>query len=177
MISASATRNFLRDSRGAAAVEFAIFSLVLAYSTMNAVDIAFYTHERMEVAKAAQVAAETVWSTCNNVQVDLPATQNCPGLNAAIQTAICSTGLGQAVSLANAPTEGYYCVNASGSLQQVGSLASKPADCSAVGSPTTSPGDYVLISTTASYSAFFRVSVMGVIGLSSITQTSWMRVG
>ena len=171
-------RNFLRDSRGAAAVEFAIFSLVLAYSTMNAVDIAFYTHERMEVAKAAQVAAETVWSTCNNVQVDLPATQNCPGLNAAIQTAIYSTGLGQAVSLASgSPSEGYYCVNASGSLQQVGSLASKPADCSAVGSPTTSPGDYILISATAPYSAFFRVSVMGVIGLSSITQTSWMRVG
>ena len=170
--------NFFRDTRGAAAVEFAIFALILAYSTMNAVDIAFYTYERIEVAKAAQVAAETVWSTCNNVQVDLPATQNCPGLNSAIQTAIYSTGLGQAVSLANgSPTEGYYCVNGSGSLQQVGSLGNKPADCSGVGSPTTSPGDFVLISTTTAYSAFFRVSVMGVMGLSSITQTSWMRVG
>lgn len=171
-------KNFLRDLRGAAAVEFAIFSIILAYSTMNAADIAFYLYERIEVAKAAQVAAATVWSTCNNVQVDLPATQNCPGFNSAIQTAISSTELGNAISLANgSPTEGYYCVDGSGSLQQVGTLGNKPADCSGAGNPTTSPGDYVLISTTAAYSAFFKVSVMGAMGLSSITQTSWMRVG
>jgi hypothetical protein len=50
----------------------------------------------------------------------LPATKNCPTLNATILTAVHSTSLGSNVSLASGyPVEGYYCVNASGALQLV----------------------------------------------------------
>jgi hypothetical protein len=105
----------------------------------------------------------------------LPATKNCPGLNSAITAAIESTSLGTAVSLASGyPTEGYYCVNSSNVLQSVGSLSAKPSDCSAAGSSTTSPGDYVQVEVTYAYAPLFAISVMGVSSIRSIVKTSWM---
>jgi hypothetical protein len=75
------------------------------------------------------------------------------------------------------PAEGYYCVNSSGALQSVGSLSSKPTDCSAAGSASTSPGDYVQIAVTAAYSPIFPgFSVIGLRRLTSISSTSWMRL-
>ena len=74
--------------------------------------------------------------------------------------------------------EGYYCVNASNALQSVGSLASKPADCTAAGNPNTSPGDYIQVEVTFTYAPLFPgVTVMGFWGITSIAQTSWMRLG
>jgi hypothetical protein len=109
----------------------------------------------------------------------LPATQNCAGLNAAITTAIQSTSLGTAVTLAAGyPQEGYYCVNTtSGALQAVGSLASPPANCSAAGNSSVAPGDYVQVGVTYGYSSVFSsLSVMAALNISSITMTSWMRM-
>jgi hypothetical protein len=109
----------------------------------------------------------------------LPATQNCAGLNGAITTAIQSTSLGTTVKLASGyPTEGYYCVNTSGVLQSVGSLSSKPANCSAVGNSNVAPGDYIQVAVTYSYAPLFsNLTVMAALGISSITTTSWMRLG
>jgi Flp pilus assembly protein TadG len=118
-------RFFLRDTRGSAAIEFAGVMLLLVAGIFNAVDVGYYIYLRMEVENAAQVGVQAAWNTCNDVSSMLPATQNCPGLNAAVNGAIQSTSLGTAVSLANGyPTEGYYCVNASYALQAVGSLSS-----------------------------------------------------
>jgi hypothetical protein len=132
----------------------------------------------MEVENAAQVGAQAAWKTCYDSSSMLPATQNCAGLNTAITTAIQSTSLGTSVSVADSyPTEGYYCVTSSNTLQSVGSLSSKPANCSAAGDSSTSPGDYIQVGVTFAYAPLFAISVMSISGIKSITKTSWMRLG
>jgi len=168
-------RLFRHDARATAAIEFAGSAMFLVMGLLNA---SYYMYQRMEVENAAHAGAQAAWKTCYDQSSMLPATQNCSGLNSAITTAIQSTSLGTSVSLASGyPTEGYYCVNASGTLQSVGSLSSKPSDCSAVGSSTTSPGDYIQVQVTYGYSPMFAISVMGVSGITSISMTSWMLLG
>jgi hypothetical protein len=112
---------FGADARAVAGIEFGVTGLLLVIGLLNAVDVGFYAYRRMEVENAAEAGAQKAWNTCNDPSSMLPATQlnasgspNCPGLNAAITTAIQSTTLGTAVSLASGyPAEGYYCVNAS----------------------------------------------------------------
>jgi Flp pilus assembly protein TadG len=170
--------SFRRDTRATAAIEFGAAGMVLAVSLLNAVDVGFYMYRRMEVENAAEVGAQAAWKTCNT-QAMLPATNNCPTLNSTIATAIQSTSLGNKVSLASGyPAEGYYCVNASNALQSVGSLSSRPSDCSAVGSASTTPGDYLQVQVTFKYTPLFPgISVMSGLGISSIASTSWMRLG
>jgi Flp pilus assembly protein TadG len=170
---------FRGDTRGAAAIEFAGASLLLVAGLLNAVDLGYYEHRRMEVENAAQVGAQAAWATCNDISSMLPATVKCAGLNAAITAAIQSTSLGTGVALASgSPTEGYYCVNDSNALQSVGSLSSKPADCTAAGNPAASPGDYIQIGVTFAYAPLFPgVTVMSAWGITSITKTTWMRLG
>jgi Flp pilus assembly protein TadG len=170
---------FRGDTRGTAAIEFAGASLLLVAGLLNAVDLGYYEHRRMEVENAAQVGAQQAWKTCNDVSSMLPATVKCAGLNAAITAAVQSTSLGTAVTLASGfPTEGYYCVNGSNALQSVGSLSSKPADCTAAGNPAASPGDYIQVGVTFTYAPLFPgVTVMSAWGITSITKTSWMRLG
>ena len=171
-------RLFRRDTRGTAAIEFAGCAMLLVMGLLNAVDLGYYEYQRMEVENAAEVGAQTAWKTCYDQSSMLPATQNCPGLNTAITTAIQSTSLGTAVSLASGyPAEGYYCVNASNALQSVGSLSSKPANCSAAGNANASPGDYIQVRVTFSYAPLFGVTVMSAWGITSISMTSWMRLG
>jgi Flp pilus assembly protein TadG len=175
-------RQFGADARGVAGIEFAIMGPLLALGLVNAVDVGYYAYRRMEVENAAQVGAQAAWKNCNNLTTTmLPATQNCPALNAAITTAIQSTSLGTAVSLASGyPAEDYRCVNASNVLQSVGSVSSpKPANCSAAGNPTGTPGDYLQVGVTCPYQSLFPglISVMSVSGVTSITKTTWMRMG
>jgi Flp pilus assembly protein TadG len=172
-------RLFCRDTRGTAAIEFAGASLLLVAGLLNAVDLGYYEHRRMEVENAAQAGAQAAWATCNDITTMLPATQKCAGLNAAVTAAVQSTSLGTAVSLASGyPAEGYYCVNGSNVLQSVGSLSSKPADCSAAGNPGVSPGDYIQVGVTFTYAPLFPgVTVMSAWGITSITHASWMRLG
>jgi hypothetical protein len=172
-------RRFRRDARGAAAVEFAAASMLLVIGVLNAVDFGYYMYQRMEVENAAQVGVQAAWKTCYDTSAMLPATVNCSGLNDAITAAIQSTSLGTNVALMSGyPAEGYYCVGGSGTLQSVGSLSSKPADCSAAGSAATSPGDYLQVGVTYPYAPLFPgFSLMGAWGISSITKTTWMRLG
>lgn len=168
---------FLRDARGTSAIEFAGAATILVGILTNAVDFNDYEYRSMQVADAAQVGAQTAWKNCNSAS-SLPATQNCSGLNAAVTTAIQSTALGSRVALSTGyPAEGYYCVNASGALQSVGSLSSKPSDCSAAGNAATSPGDYVQIRVTAPYTPLFPgLTVVGNWGVTSLSAVSWMRL-
>jgi Flp pilus assembly protein TadG len=166
------------DARGTAAIEFAVVGGLLTFALLNAVDMGRYIYNRMEVQNAAEVGAQTAWKTCNQSST-LPATQNCPGLNSAITTAIQSTSLGTAVSLASGyPTEGYYCVNSSNTLQSVGSVSNKPANCSASGNANATPGDYIQVQVIYNFTALFPgITVIGSENISSITMTSWMRLG
>jgi hypothetical protein len=181
---------FGADARAVAGIEFGVTGLLLVIGLLNAVDVGFYAYRRMEVENAAEAGAQKAWNTCNDPSSMLPATQlnasgspNCPGLNAAITTAIQSTTLGTAVSLASGyPAEGYYCVNASNVLQLVGAVSSpEPANCSAAGNATATPGDYLQVGVTCPYQSLFPFSVMSAPVISSkaspITKTSWMRMG
>jgi len=175
----SAFRLFRQDKRGVAAVEFSIAATLVIVGILNAVDLGLYEYWRMQVENAAQVGAQAAWKTCYDTSAMLPATTKCSGLNDAITAAIRSTSLGTAVSLSSgAPTEGYYCVNTSGALQSVGSLSNKPANCSDAGNASALPGDYLQVSVTYAYAPLFsNLTVMGASGISSITMTSWMRLG
>ena len=174
-----ALQSFRQDSRGVAAVEFSIAATLVIVGILNAVDLGLYEYRRMEVENAAQVGAQAAWKACYDTSAMLPATTKCAGLNDAITAAIQSTSLGTAVSLTSGyPTEGYYCVNTSGALQSVGSLSSKPADCSDAGDLSASPGDYIQVSVSYAYAPLFsNLTVMGASGISSISMTSWMRLG
>jgi len=174
------------DKRGTAAIEFAAAASLLAFSVLNVVDIGLYIYARMQTENAAQAGAQAAWKACNDPSM-LPATKTgCDPAGAgkdyltpAITAAIQSTGLGTKVSLAAGyPAEAYYCPTASNTLQEVGTLSSRPADCSAAGNANATPGDYIKIGVTYSYSPLFPgISVMGTSGITSITQTSWMRLG
>ena len=176
---ASMLGRFGRDTGGGAAIEFASAAIFLVLGVLNAVDFGYYMHQRMEVEYAAQAGAQAAWKTCYDVTSMLPATQNCTGLNNAITAAIHATSLGANLSLQTGyPTEGYYCANSSGALQAVGSLASKPANCSAAGNAGASPGDYIQVGVSYPYAPLFPgVTVMSVWGVTSISTTSWMRLG
>jgi hypothetical protein len=97
-------------------------------------------------------------------------------MNAAVTTAIQSTTLGTAVSLASGyPAEGYYCVGSSNTLQYQGSVSSPPTACAS----GVAPGDYLQVGVTYPYQSLFPglISVMSASGVTSITKTSWMRMG
>jgi Flp pilus assembly protein TadG len=173
-------RLFVAAARGVAGIEFAIIGPLLALGLVNAVDVGYYAYQGMEVWNAAEVGAQAARNTCNDVPpnykgtTNLPATQNCPVLNATITTAIQSTTLGTAVSLASGyPAENYYCVNASNALILQGPVSSPPTTCST----SVAPGDYIQVQVTYPYQALFAFSVMSALKVTSITKTSWMRMG
>jgi Flp pilus assembly protein TadG len=175
-------RLFGADARGVSGIEFALIGTVLVIGLLNAVDVGYYAYRRMEVENAAEAGAQAAWKNCNNLNTTmLPATQNCPGLNSAITTAIQSTTLGTAVSLVSGyPAEDYRCANTSNVLQYVGPVSSPPpANCSAAGYPSATPGDYLQVGVTYPYQSLFPglISVMSASGVTSITKTSWMRMG
>jgi Flp pilus assembly protein TadG len=170
--------HFGADANGLAAVDFAITGTMLVFGLLNAVDLGYYMYRRMEVENAADAGAQAAMKTCD--QNSLPATTNCSGLNAAITSAIHNTSLGTAVSHAlGYPTEGYYCTNSSTtppSLQYVSGVSSKPSNCSAAGDAAEAPADYIQVQVSAPYQPLFGVSVVGALGWTSISMTSWMRM-
>ena len=169
---------FRRDARGAASIEFAMVALMFIAGVLNAFELGRFAYERMQVENAAYAGAQAAWKTCNDSSTMLPATQNCPGLNAAVTTAIHGTSLGTAVSLTTTGiVEGYYCVNSSNALQSVGSISNKPANCSAAGNASASPGDYLQVNVTFSYRPLLPLTIFGLRGAATITKTSWMRLG
>jgi Flp pilus assembly protein TadG len=163
------------DRRGVAAIEFAFFAGMLAVAILNVVDLAMYTYKRMEVENAAQSGTIAAWKACGLAQ--LPATTNCPGLNGVVTLAIQSTSLGNGIILQNgSPSEGYYCVNGSSVLQYVSDVSSQPADCSAAGTPSNQPGDYLQVAVTYTYTPLFAgLSIAG--GFTTpLTKTAWVRL-
>ena len=165
------------DTRANATVEFAFVGMTLILMVMNAVDFGYYFYTRMQVENAAMMGSQAALNACTDQQ--LPATSNCAGVSTAISNGIQTTSLGTAVTLVSgSPSEGYYCINGSGSLQSVGTLSSKPANCSAAGESALQPGDYLLVQVSYNYSSLFPgLSAVGVLGINSITATSWVRMG
>jgi Flp pilus assembly protein TadG len=164
------------NKRGVAAIEFTLIVPVLAAGIVNATDIAIYLIDRLQIENATEMGAQAAWQTCDLTHI--PATTNCPNLNSAVTAAVQRTTLGSHIALrSGSPSEGYYCVNSSGSLQRVSSVSQKPADCSAAGTPANLPADYIKIDTTYSYAPLFPGLSVGGLFDTPITRTAWMRMG
>lgn len=166
----------LRDDHGVAAIEF---SLIVSFATvgcLNVADLAVYARDRLEVENAAAMGAEAAIRNCDSLEV--PATTNCPALNAAVTAAVQSTGLGTSISLGSGyPKEGYYCVDPnSGVLTYVSDVSSKPANCTAVGASYNTPGDYVEVQTKFTYTPLFPGITVSNAFPGTIIKTAWMRV-
>ena len=144
---------------------------------LNTADVSIYIYKRMELENATQMGVQAAWKTCNEPTL-LPATINCPGLTAAITSAVKSTSLAALVTLQfGSPAEGYYCLNSSGALQYVSAVtSSKPADCSAVGMSSLQPTDYIKVTTVFSYSPLFPGITVASAFTTPITKTAMMRL-
>jgi Flp pilus assembly protein TadG len=176
---------FRNDSRGVASIEFAFIATALGVTLLNVADVAIFLYDKLELENATQMGAQAVYSACPWAQ--LPATVNCTGLSTAITAGIQSTSLGTAATLVSGyPTEAYYCVSG-GALTSVGAVSSvssgvvtatpPPADCSAAGSSTTKPGDYLQIQVTYTFTPLFNGSLTVASLLpGTITDTAWVRL-
>jgi hypothetical protein len=192
---------YFRDTRGAAAAEFAIWLGVLIVPFLNVVDIGFYCFKVMQVREAAQAAAQSAEALCGaQTQTTFPASLNCTGLSSQLTSAAQSTSLGTDVTVVTSTsatpytTEGYYCADASGQL--VATSAAKgttnpwalsatssqipafPNDCTGVNANNSgNPGDYLAVTVTYTYTPFIgNVSAAKALG-GTVTETSWIRVG
>jgi Flp pilus assembly protein TadG len=169
-------RRFIRSRRGLAGIEFGILASVFSVGLLNATDLAFYLFDQIQVENATEMGAQAAWQACDFTHI--PATANCTGWSTAVTTAVHSTSLGSAITLVSgSPSEGYYCVNSSGALQYMSNTTSKPADCTAAGTAANSPGDYVKVQTTYTFSPLFGGLSVASILPTTISRTAWMRLG
>ena len=163
------------DQRGVSAIEFAFIAGFLSLGLVNIADLSIYIYKRLELENATQMGAQAAWKTCDLQHI--PATTNCPGLLTAVTNAVHSTSLGTQVSLqAGSPSEGYYCLNSSNTLQYVSNVNTKPANCSTVGMPELQPIDYIKITTKFDYVPMFPAITVGSMLDTPIIKTTLMRL-
>lgn len=175
MVSLSKLRCIAADCSGVAATEAAILLSFLAIVSLNGVELARWAYTRMQVANAAQMAVAAAYKACDTKH--LPATINCPDLGAAISRSLASTSLGSAVQQdAGSPVDGYYCINTSGAFVASGTLATHPADCSAVGDATHAPANYLTVNVTMAYTPLASAVTIGSLLPARIKASSTMRM-
>lgn len=167
-------RRLRRDERGVAAVEMALIGSLFCVALLNAVEVGRYAYLRTEVATATQIGAQAALVACDPAH--LPATVNCPELDAAVATAIHGTSLGSAVSLSGPVAEAYYCLNASGALAYAADLDHKPADCGAFGNAGAKPVLYLRVNTTYAYASLFGGLSVAQAFPATVTRSAWMRM-
>ena len=157
-----------RENSGLALVEFALLAPMLAVLFANMVDFSRLIWSQMQVDYSAQIGAQAAFKACANGT--MPATPNCASLGTSVTQAVQSTSLGNSISVASGyPAETYYCTSGT-TLHSVGTYSSppNPFDCSSVGSPGVTPGDYIQVQVSYSYSPLFgRLSLV-----SATTQSS-----
>ncbi|HEY3695376.1 TadE family protein [Phenylobacterium sp.] len=171
------------DTRGSAAAEMAIWATVLIVPVLSVVDLGVYAFQKMQVESAAQGAVAAVWRFCDTAG-ELPAVQNCTSLLTNMNAGAQNTSLGATVTVTGV-TEGYYCRNGAGDLQLVGTTAAiggtptkpSPFNCSAAGSATTVPGDYIQATASYTYSPVFTGISITTLLPTAVTRTAWMRLG
>lgn len=148
-----------RARDGVSSVEFALVAPILAFLAVNVFDVAIYFYTAMQVANAAEMAAQAAWEACDPND-ELPATLRCSGLNAATQAAVRSTTLGTQVQVVSGyPREAFYCL-ISGSLRKLEvPLDSRPENCGALGATGVKPGDYIEVQVTYDYTPILSWSV------------------
>ena len=166
---------FRLEECGAAAVEMALISTLFVAGILNAAEMARYGFQMMELQAATQAGAQATLVTCDTSH--LPATVNCANVVTAVTTAIHGTSLGTKVTLSGSLSEAYYCLNAAGALVWVSTTGSKPADCTAAGTPALKPADYAVVNTTFVFSPLFRGATVVSSFPSTLNRSAWMRLG
>jgi Flp pilus assembly protein TadG len=169
-------RRFGRDQRGIAAVEVAMVVGLFAVGGMNATDVGRYAYQTSQVNAAAQAGAEAALNTCDLAHT--PATLNCAGLVPAVTAGVQSTTLGTQVTIDGAVSEGWYCLDTSGTLQLAGTASSKPADCSGISAPAANatPSLYMQVPVTYPFQPLFPGLTLAQTFTSAIKRTAWMRM-
>ncbi len=163
-------------------MEFALTIGLLVLPLLNVMDLGFYVYQRMLLDNAAQVAVQKAWATCTT-PANLPATPqnyaNCPGLLTTMTAAAQSTSLGTRVTIV-APTEDFKCVSTSGTaLVSTNTFPTVPTKkCDQYGGfASDTPGDYIQVTASFSYSPLFTgITVAGLL-TTPITRTASMRLG
>lgn len=171
----SSRRGFLRDTRGAAALELVIWLGIIVLPVLNVVDLGFYVYQRMQLDNAAQAGAQNAWRTCY-AQTSQPKGAACgAAMTTAITTGIQSTSLGNSVTVVSGyPIEGAYCPDSSNVLQPVGSYQSS---CAAAGYPAGTSGDYIQVRVQYTYTPLFGGASLASFLPTPIVRTAWMRLG
>lgn len=167
---------FTRDERGVAAIEMAAVAGFFIIGAMNVTDVGRYAYLTSEVNAAAQGGAEAALVACDAAHT--PATLNCPGLTAAVTTAIQATGLGDNITLDGKITEGYYCLDTSSTLQFAGPADTKPTDCTGVPKAAAGATPTLYLQTPVTYT--FQPVFPGLTFAKGFTpiikRTAWMRM-
>jgi Flp pilus assembly protein TadG len=162
---------FLRLQDGAAAVEFAIWLVVLIPLLVNGVDVALYVYDKTQVTSAAQAAVQagySKWDSC----APASSTSGCSGFSTAISNAISNSGrLGPKITTTTASgTEQYYCADTT-----TGTLIANGTSSSTCSSGATA-GWYYPLKVTYNFTPTFRgVSIATVLN-TTITQEAWIRL-
>jgi len=170
----TAPRKLLVDTRGVAASEMVLVLPMVAFITLNVVDLATYMYSKMQVDLAAQQAVGVVRQLCTATPA--PPGSSCNAEYSTQMTdAAQKTALGAAVTLVGARTkEDRYCADTDGKLELAGA---SDRDCSgAIAGSTAAPGTYLSVQSSYAFSSVFpQASIASLLG-SPITSTAWIRL-
>jgi Flp pilus assembly protein TadG len=172
--------DFLFCEDGAAAAEFAMFAVILAPLLLNLGDMGYYAYTRMEVENAAQNAAQAAWANCS---ASTPSAANCdPAMTNAITSAVASTSLGNKVTWSNSgklwtDTSHPYGVDSFCPDSTTNSIAyTNAASCSSTTSTGTTPGTYVRITVSYTFTPLFRGATIASLFPATISRTTYQRL-
>jgi Flp pilus assembly protein TadG len=156
---------YARSTSGAAAVEFALWLMILTPTLLSIIDLGRYIYLRMEVSNTAQTAVQAAWKTC-----DTPPTSTCGNFNTALATAITNASdLGTAVTEQSGQrAEGYYCADVS-----TGALVTNAGTTCTSGAKA---GYYFKLQVSYTYAPVFPALSIASLLSTPIVQTAWTRL-
>jgi Flp pilus assembly protein TadG len=157
--------HWAREERGAAAVEFTAWLLIVLWPLLNVVDLGLYVFQQMQVNNAGQAAVAQVFNNCGQTTVS-PILTNCSstkvtnGANAGAY----STSLGTNVTVAY-------------KTECVGGALKSGGDPAVTACPSgMSTGDYIGVTVAYTYHPLFPNLTVTSILNSAMGKIAWMRM-
>ncbi|HUR02683.1 MAG TPA: TadE/TadG family type IV pilus assembly protein [Nonomuraea sp.] len=174
MIARGILSRFARDQRGVAAVEMSLVGGLLATALLNVVEVSRYAYMSAQVGAASQAAAHAALVKCDPSET--PVTLNCPDVAGEITKAIRGSSLGTRVHQHGALSERWYCLTATGALQDMSAAGTRPASCADAGDAMAKPGLYLRVQTDYTYDPLFPGLTIAETFSETIVRTAWMRL-
>jgi len=158
----------LSSNSGSAAVEFAIWLLILVPALLNIVDLGLYEYQRTQVSNVAQTLAQTAWRRCYNYAPTSADVSTCVA-GYATSTIAAASRLGADVHEDTAQRHSeYYCANTSGALVANGASSTCSSGAQA--------GYYLKVAVYYDFTPVFRATSVTSLLNTRITQTSTIRL-